>query len=342
MTTSRHTDKAEQLSTTQIVEMLVDAGQKSDFVPLQLRGALSNLSPEAMTAIKGVWGQIAPERREAIIFALLEESEDRFDCDYDQIGHFALTDTHPSVRKRAIDLLWIDESPELLRRLMQIAQVDDDAGVRAEAVSALGRFVLLGEYEEIPQAEVTRLSDLLHTIWFDEREDLLVRRRALESLGNSSVAGINDLIADAYDSSDSEVRVSAIFAMGKTCDRDRWGETIRRELTSTDDATRYEAVRAAGELELRQSVPTLHSMALNDNSEIRKAAIWALGEIGGTQAQNYLSAIADIIEEAGNDPELEALITEAIENATLPSLLDIDDWAEAADWDDDEWDDKES
>jgi len=153
----------------------------------------------------------------------------------------------------------------------------------------------------------------------------LVRRRALESLGNSSAPGVYEIIADAYDSTDPEVRASAIFAMGRTCDRDRWGETVRRELSSTDDMIRYEAVRAAGELELRQSVTTLHNMALNDNGEIRKAAIWSLGEIGGPQAQRYLSTIAEIVEETSGDAELEELILEAIENATLPSSLDLDD-----------------
>lgn len=318
-------DKTEKLSLDQVIAFLKAAEPDANAIPYPIRAALANLSPDELAILAPGWSNLDLDRRQSILEALIEESEDRFDLDYNEIGHFALNDPAPSIRQRAIDLLSIDESPYLMRRLKEIAQVDDATDVRAAAVSALGSFVLLGEYEEIDLSEASHLVEMLNGIWFDEAEEWSVRRRALESLGNSSAPGIYEIIADAYDSTDPEVRASAVFAMGRTCDRDRWGETVRRELSSTDDMIRYEAVRAAGELELRQSVTTLHNMALNDNGEIRKAAIWSLGEIGGPQAQRYLSTIAEIVEETSGDAELEELILEAIENATLPSSLDLDD-----------------
>lgn len=318
-------DKTEKLSLDQVIAFLKAAEPDANAIPYPIRAALANLSPDELAILAPGWSNLDLERRQSILEALIEESEDRFALDYNEIGHFALNDSAPSIRQRAIDLLSIDESPYLMRRLKEIAQADDAADVRAAAVSALGSFVLLGEYEEIDLSEASHLVDMLNGIWFDEAEEWSVRRRALESLGNSSAPEVYEIIADAYDSTDPEVRASAVFAMGRTCDRDRWGETVRRELSSTDDMIRYEAVRAAGELELRQSVTTLHNMALNDNGEIRKAAIWSLGEIGGPQAQRYLSTIAEIVEETSGDAELEELILEAIENATLPSSLDLDD-----------------
>ena len=319
-----HSEQTEKLPIDQVVTLLSTSEPDAQAIPHPVRAALANLSPDELTVLASGWKNLDTDRRQAILEALIEESEDRFDLDYNEIGHFALNDPAPSVRQRAIDLLWIDESPYLMRRLKEVAQADDAAEVRATAVSALGHFVLLGEYEEIDPSEASHLVDMLNSIWFDEAEEWLVRRRALESLGNSSVPGVHEIIADAYDSTDPEVRASAVFAMGRTCDRDRWGETVRRELSSTDDMIRYEAVRAAGEIELRQSATTLNNMALNDNGEIRKAAIWSLGEIGGPQAQRYLSAIAEIVEETSGDTELAELILEAIENATLPSSLDLD------------------
>lgn len=318
-------DKTEKLSLDQVIAFLKAAEPDANAIPYPIRAALANLSPDELAILAPGWSNLDLDRRQSILESLIEESEDRFDLDYNEVGHFALNDPAPSIRQRAIDLLSIDESPYLMRRLKEIAQADDAADVRAAAVSALGNFVLLGEYEEIDLSEASHLVDMLNGIWFDEAEEWSVRRRALESLGNSSAPGVYEIIADAYDSTDPEVRASAVFAMGRTCDRDRWGETVRRELSSTDDMIRYEAVRAAGELELRQSVTTLHNMALNDNGEIRKAAIWSLGEIGGPQAQRYLSTIAEIVEETSGDAELEELILEAIENATLPSSLDLDD-----------------
>ena len=318
-------DKTEKLSLDQVIAFLKAAEPDANAIPYPIRAALANLSPDELAILAPGWSNLDLDRRQSILEALIEESEDRFDLDYNEVGHFALNDPAPSIRQRAIDLLSIDESPYLMRRLKEIAQADDAADVRAAAVSALGSFVLLGEYEEIDLSEASHLVDMLNGIWFDEAEEWSVRRRALESLGNPTAPGVYEIIADAYDSTDPEVRASAVFAMGRTCDRDRWGETVRRELSSTDDMIRYEAVRAAGELELRQSVTTLHNMALNDNGEIRKAAIWSLGEIGGPQAQRYLSTIAEIVEETSGDAELEELILEAIENATLPSSLDLDD-----------------
>ena len=318
-------DKTEKLSLDQVIAFLKAAKPDASAIPYPIRAALANLSPEDLAILASGWSNLELNCRQSILEALIEESEERFDLDYNEIGYFALNDPAPSIRQRAIDLLSIDESPYLMRRLKEIAQGDDAADVRAAAVSALGSFVLLGEYEEIDLSEARHLVDMLNGIWFDEAEEWSVRRRALESLGNSSAPGVYEIIADAYDSPDPEVRASAVFAMGRTCDRDRWGETVRRELSSTDDMIRYEAVRAAGELELRQSVTTLNNMALNDNGDIRKAAIWSLGEIGGPQAQRYLSTIAEIVEETSGDAELEELILEAIENATLPSSLDLDD-----------------
>jgi HEAT repeat protein len=320
-------EPTQPLSAAQVAEMLADEGKRDDVVSLRLRAALGQLTEPDLKLIAPVWAAIPTVRRQELTEAMLEESADRFDLDYDPIAFWVLDDPDAGVRSRAIRLLaFTNESRIFMTRLKQIAQQDSDVQVRAEAASALGAFILLGEYEELAEGDLVDLVDFLTSVWADESEDVQVRRRALESLGNSSAAGINDLIADAYDSGDNRLRVSAVFAMGRTCDKDTWAETIRRELTSTDDEVRFEAVRAAGELELYKTVPTLHTMALNDLPEIRKAAILALGEIGNQQAQRYLMEIAEIVEESGDDPELEEIVTEALENATLPFFAgDIDD-----------------
>jgi len=171
-------DKTEKLSLDQVIAFLKAAEPDANAIPFPIRAALANLSPDELAILAPGWSNLDLDRRQSILEALIEESEDRFDLDYNEIGHFALNDPAPSIRQRAIDLLSIDESPYLMRRLKEIAQADDAADVRAAAVSALGSFVLLGEYEEIDLSEASHLVDMLNGIWFDEAEEWLVRRRA--------------------------------------------------------------------------------------------------------------------------------------------------------------------
>jgi len=60
---------------------------------------------------------------------------------------------------------------------------------------------------------------------------------------------------------------------------------IMEELSSDDPELRFEAARAAGELELRPALPRLVSnWPMRMTARIQEMAIWALGEIGGKVA----------------------------------------------------------
>ncbi len=86
------------------------------------------------------------------------------------------------------------------------------------------------------------------------------------------------------------MRVSALFAMGRSCD-EQWASRIMDELSS-GVRMRFEAARAAGELELRPAVTRLIELAYEDDREIQEMAIWALGEIGGKRANHALDQLA--------------------------------------------------
>jgi len=136
-----------------------------------------------------------------------------------------------------------------------------------------------------------------------------VRRRALESLANSSHDLVATAIAEAYDSEDQRLQISALFAMGRSCD-ERWSEIVLAELDNEDAEFRYEAARAAGELEIEEAIPALSRFVFDDDVDVRDVAIWSLGEIGGKEAVRILNLLA-------NDAKLnrDRDLAEAIEDA---------------------------
>src|SRR6266536_3309990 len=108
--------------------------------PSTLYYGLSALTPSEINRLRNVWETLDPYKRHVLLTELVEASELNFELDYRELGFFALDDPDSSVRASAVDLICEDESLELMRRLMEIAQWDEAAPVRAAATSALGRF----------------------------------------------------------------------------------------------------------------------------------------------------------------------------------------------------------
>jgi len=288
---------------------------QGEVLPAAVCYGLSDLSDEDVAILKPVWMGLDGDVRRKVLSELAEISEVDFTLNYAQVGYMGLDDPQETVRESAIELLWFDESDALLEWLMNAAQMDEAASVRAAACSALGRFILMGEYEEIPANRAAQAQDVVVTIWTDETEDVQVRRRALEALSNSSHDLVPEAIQTAYESGDYWLRVSSIYAMGHSADR-RWREIVLAEMGSGEAEIRYEATRAAGELDLSEAVKPLGYLALDSDRDISLAAIWSLGEIGGAEALRILSALAQDIEQADDDDMREA-VEDAIGNATM-------------------------
>jgi HEAT repeat protein len=151
-------------------------------------------------------------------------------------------------------------------------------------------------------------------------DELEVRRRALEALAFSSRRELAALIEEAYDSDELQLRVSALFAMGRTADS-RWAQQVQAELGSPVPELRFEAARAAGELELSDAAPVLAELAQDEDPQVREAAIWSLSQVGGTTAQ---AALNQLLEAAEDEAEQEYL-QEALEN--LEFTTDMESFA---------------
>ena len=278
---------------------------------------LSGLEPADLKQLTPVWEELDPTYRRKLLQELVDTAEANFELDYSVLGHFALADSDAGVREAAIDLLWEDESLELLNRLVDMAQEDESVPVRAAAASALGRFILLGELGDLPESEAYRAQDTAVNILNDQVEDIDVRRRALEAIANCGHEIVDEAIREAYDSPDRRMQISSVFAMGRTYD-EQWNEFVLQQVDSDDPEMRYEAARAAGELELEEAVPALTRLALDDDREVKEVAIWSLGEIASRESVRVLESLAEEARRLDDD-ELREAIEDALGTASLGS-----------------------
>lgn len=318
-------------SIDEVIQALEQA--EGDIVPFATYFGLSDVSSSEVQRLRPTWGKLKPVFRRQILTQLAESSEADFEVDYREIGLLGLQDEYGGARAAAIEILWADESPEFLSKLIEMAEGDESPDARAAAAIALGRFILLGEYEEIPEEDGKRAKETVIKLLMNEREPIEVRRRALEAAAHSHHPILSKAIQEAYESGEPLMKISAIFAMGRSYNKE-WAPIVLKELKNPDAEILYEAARAAGELELEEAVFPLGQVAIEDDREVKNAAIWSLGEIGGREATRILTALAQDAEDADDDDLLE-LIEDAISNANmiggiigfdnLDDLNDLDD-----------------
>jgi HEAT repeat protein len=276
---------------------------------------LSDLEGEDKDTLYQAWGAIPLERRRLLMTRLAEISETNFDMDFGAVTKLALTDLDSDLREAAVEASWTDESADMLNRLMPMASIDPSTAVRAAAASALGRYILQGELGKFPKQQARQAENLAIRIYHSPTEDLSVRRRALEAISNCSRPEVPALIEDAYKHKDARMRTSAVYAMGRTCDN-KWASIVLKEIKNGDAAMRYEAARAAGELELEAAVPLIADLLDEPDRELVEMAVWALGEIGSGEAQKLLRMMAERAEEDGDD-----VLSEAVEEALASASL---------------------
>jgi HEAT repeat protein len=278
---------------------------------------LSDLSPGDAQRVRELWTTLTPVYRRKLARRMAEASETNFDLDYAAVGRIALDDPDAEVRQFAIEMLAEDRDLALMVRYIDAAVNDESVAVRAASASALGAFILAGELGELPESETEKAQRAVLDVLENQSESVDVRRRALEAISNCGHPTVPESIRRAYSDSERRMRVSALYAMGRTCDT-VWRDIVLHELGSEDPEMRFEAARAAGELELREAVTALAPLGRDADREIREIAIWSLGEIGGEDAMKVLRKLLRDAERA-RDADLVEVIEDAIASASIGS-----------------------
>jgi HEAT repeat protein len=258
---------------------------------------LSDLSREEMQTFWSAWGAIDVARRRQIVEMLVELAEDNFELDYNEIFRLCLGDGDGEVRAKAIEGLSECEERSLLDPLIGLLLGDLDDSVRAAAAAALGTFAMLAEFGELPARDADKVEKALITAFNNKKEQIDVRRRALEAISMLSKPQVEDMIRQAYQSDSLEFRASALCAMGRTCNSD-WLSILLQELSSPYPQLRFEAAKACAELEAEEAVPKLIELIQDSDAQVQISAIDALGRIGGREAKQALQECMDNADDA--------------------------------------------
>ncbi len=249
---------------------------------------LSNLDPAGMALFEQAWAAIELKRRRQIMYRLVELAEDNFQFNFDSIFRYCLKDKGAEVRAKAIEGLWENEEPSLINPLIILLEQDSSERVQAVAATALGKFAMLAELNKLRSYHASKVCDALLAIVSDESRPLEVRRRALEAAAPLSIPEVTTAIAQAYHSHNPELKASAVYAMGKNCNRS-WLPILLKELGSAEDEIRYEAAGACGELGEEEAVTYLAELINDPDTNVQLSAIRALGQIGGKDTKEQLT-----------------------------------------------------
>jgi len=253
---------------------------------------LSSLSSEELKPLDETWETIEPKRRRQIMYRLVELAEENIELNFDSIFKSRLKDSDEEVRSAAIEGLWESEEASLIDSLINLLEEDSSEKVQAVAATALGKFALLAELRKLRSSHKSKISKALLTTINDEGKPVEVKRRALEAAAPLSLPQMKQAITEAYNNSDPRLKISALFAMGRSCSRS-WLPILLKELTSTDAEMRYEAAGACGEVGEKEAVPYLIELVSDHDVEVQLAAIKALGKIGASEAKGCLEQCLD-------------------------------------------------
>jgi HEAT repeat protein len=307
-------EKEKAPSFQSIVNALLDNSQE---FPRRYLPYFSDMDPASLKALADAWPRVDLNRKLQLLGQLETLAEEDTLVSFDDLARALLHDPEAAIRGRAIRLLVEADDPKLIGDYVEIMNNDKDNSTRAEAATALGQFVMLGELDEIAEsAHQEAETALLKIVNSETNSD--VRRRALESLGFSSRLEVPTLIESAYHREDPEWIASALFAMGRSAD-DRWEEEVVGMLLNDEPAVQLAAVQAAGELGLTSAGPILLTL-LEDEEDagLIEAAIWSLSQIGGEDARIYIQNVLDLVE----DDQQAEFLEEALENLAFTEDLE--------------------
>jgi HEAT repeat protein len=274
---------------------------------------LSGLMDEDLRLFSRTWPGVPAPRRQEVLARLNELAEDNVEMDFFAIYRHALTDPDAGVRQRAVAGLWESDDRTLIAPLLTRLREDAEPGVRAAAALVLGHFALLAQAGKLIPRDGQRIYEgLLGTLQAQD-EPVAVRRRALEAVSVFAGEDVRRWVRWGYESDQPFLRQSAVHAMGRSCDA-VWLPTLLMEMDSPDPAMRFEAASAAREMGEEDALERLVELAQDDlDTQVRLAAVEAIGAIGGSRAVRALKRFM-----ASDDEALAEAATEAM------SISDLD------------------
>ena len=267
---------------------------------------LSSLTRDDARDFRRLWRVVSRERKREVLAALIELSEDNLELDFSAIFRVCLSDECEMVREQATRGLLETDDRALIRPLIALLNDDPSANVRAAAAISLSKYADLAQQGKLMSRDSQRVRDALLAVIANHSEARDVRRRAIEAVASFDTIETSAIVRAAYESEDSAMRQSAIYAMGRSSNS-AWLPIALSETNAADPAIRYEAANACGLLGAESTIPQIAALIGDEDIEVQCAAAIALGNIGGPTAKRALRRALDVGEDALTEAAAEAL-----------------------------------
>jgi len=251
----------------------------------------SDLNDDGLSQFRKAWSNAEITRRAEVAGKLVSLGEDDVTLDFTRVFRALLDDPDPGTRVRALAGLELEDKYAVVRPILKTLKTDESPEVREAAARAAGKFALLAELGNLPEAVGKDIFEGLLEVLENTSEPIAVRRRALESIASFKQELVDNYIEDYYYSQEPGVKASALFAMGRNC-QSRWLDFIMDGLQSGDSEIRFEAARSSGEIGEEEAVPGLLALLDDNDHEVQEASIMALGKIGGQEARHALQQLS--------------------------------------------------
>jgi len=251
----------------------------------------------------------------------------------------ALTDRQANESDRLIaadlagDLVVIND--DLAGVLMSIVRAaDEPEELRAKAAISLGpglEHAYANEFDDPDDIRITErtfrnIQNLLHELYLDTGIPKEVRRRILEASVRAPEDWHKNAISSAYLSGDQDWMLTAMFSM-------RWirgfDKQILDALKSANGEILYEAVRAAGDRELKAAWSRIVAL-LKDAGTSKHLLLAAIEAAANIRPGEAAVILGDFI--ASDDEEIAEAAYEAIEMAGIMSGKTDDEEDPSDDW----------
>ena len=203
-----------------------------------------------------------------------------------------LTDPDEETRAAILDEISLDMDDETAQALLEIAASDAGEEARDRAIVALGPVIEecgdeymegaidFGPEMEPPVSRETFASIVarIRGLYSDEKQPKLLRRRAFEVLIRDPQPWHREAIQEPFASADDDWRRTAVFAMGHITGFER---EIAATVETAEEPLLFEAVRAAGQMEVSAAAPRIRALAKSGDADLdtRITAIYALPHV---------------------------------------------------------------
>jgi len=296
--------------TKNIVDGLLDENKAFEFAHLKF---FSDISKDDLNSVIQIWDQVSDQKKNNLLNGLtqLMATDTLISCD--DFSKFLLEDSDDTIKAKAIELLKECPDTKLIQIFSKYLQSKDNPILNKAAARGLGKYVLLGELDEISTDDGRFVQDILVQQYQNQTDDA-VRMEILKSLGYSSRSAIPPFIKKALNHENKAWSVAALIAISRTADQ-KWEPVIQEKLSDPDIEIQKEAVKAAGELELstlsEPLIDLLEEFSIDD--DIYYHIIWALSQIGGNNVKELFESLLALSE----DDEFSDMIDIALENLEL-------------------------